>query len=227
MLAGMKAEEREMNAHKTTCLIVSLILFSCLAGHLPAKETFTLEQVLSPPYPWGLTSAKKANRIAWIFYYQGERNVWTAAAPDFKPVNLTGYAKDQVFELPDVYLTEDGKTAVYIKNGRPNSVGWVTNADSGADGREQEIWAVRTDGGTPWKLTSGANPELSPDGNWILIVRDGLIYRLSLKPPLDKSSQAEPELLFRAAGQNGNPRWSSDSARIAFVSNRKDLVFQQ
>lgn len=119
-----------MNAHKTTCLIVSLILFSCLAGHLPAKETFTLEQVLSPPYPWGLTSAKKANRIAWIFYYQGERNVWTAAAPDFKPVNLTGYAKDQVFELPDVYLTEDGKTAVYIKNGNPNSVGWVTNSDS-------------------------------------------------------------------------------------------------
>ncbi len=225
MLAGMKVEEREMKAYKTKYLIASLIFIFCLAGQVVAFKKFTLEQVLSPPYPWGLTSAKKADRIAWIFYHQGERNVWTAAAPDFKPVNLTGYAKDEVFELPDVYLTEDGKTAVYVKNGRPNSEGWVTNPDSGADGREQEIWAVRMDGGTPWKLTTGANPVLSPDGNWVLIVREGLIYRLSLSPPSDKNSETEPELLFRAAGQNGNPRWSLDSTRIAFVSDRKDHSF--
>lgn len=204
---------------------LALMIVLSFNGRSAAEETFTLEQVLSPPYPWGLVSAKAADRIAWVFYEKGQRNVWTAAAPDFKPVNLTGYARDEVFELPDVYITDDGKTVVYVKNGRPNSEGWVTNSDSGPDGREQEIWAVRTDGGTPWKLAKGANPVLSPDGRWALIVRDGLIYRLPLKPPADSAEVPEPELLFRAAGSNGSPRWSPDSSRVAFETMRNDHSF--
>ena len=205
--------------------VLALVMVLGFSGRAAAEGTFTLEQVLSPPYPWGLVSAKTADRVAWIFYDQGKRNVWTAAAPDFKPVNLTGYSKDEVFEMPAVYLTDDGQTAVYIKNGRPNSAGWVTNSDSGPDGREQEIWAVRTSGGKPWKLTTGAGPVLSPDGKWALIVRDGLIYRLPLTPPANPDDAVEPELLFRAAGQNGSPRWSPDGMRVAFVTNRNDHSF--
>jgi dipeptidyl aminopeptidase/acylaminoacyl peptidase len=214
-----------MKNRKVFIWVLALAMALGFAGRAAAEGTFTLEQVLSPPYPWGLVSAKQADRIAWVFYERGARNVWTAAAPDFKPVNLTGYARDEVFELPDVYITDDGRTVVYIKNGRPNSEGWVTNSDSGPDGREQEIWAVRTDGGKPWKLAVGANPVLSPDGRWALIVRDGLICRLPLKPPADAADVPEPELLFRAAGSNGSPRWSPDSSRIAFVTMRNDHSF--
>jgi len=204
---------------------LALMIVLSFAGRSAAEGTFTLEQVLSPPYPWGLVSAKNVDRVAWVFYEKGQRNVWTAAAPDFKPVNLTGYARDEVFELPDVYITDDGKTVVYIKNGRPNSEGWVTNSDSGPDGREQEIWAVSTGGGKPWKLAVGANPVLSPDGQWALIVQEGLIYRLPLKPPADSAEVPKPELLFRAAGRNGSPRWSPDSSRVAFVTMRNDHSF--
>jgi len=201
-----------------------LIIFNT-AVQPSSKRTFTLEEVLSPPFPSQLVSAKKADRIAWVFHSKGERNVWTAAAPDFRPVNLTGFVRDEVFEIPEVHITNDGKTVVFVKGGRPNSEGWVTNPRSDPDGMEQAIWAVSTDGGEPWKVAPGRSPVLSPDGRWLLLVEDGLIYRLSLTPPLEPGVLPRPELMFKAAGQNGSPRWSPDSTRIAFVSNRDDHSF--
>jgi len=214
-----------MKRHKLSFLFVCFVIVCGLAGQAKAEGTFSLEQILSPPYPWSLVSAQNADRIAWVFYSKGERNVWTAAAPDFKPVNLTGYARDEVFEIPDVYITKDGKTVVFVKGGRPNSEGWVTNSRSDPDGMEQAIWAVRTDTGQLWRVAAGRNPVLSPDGQWLLVVKEGLIYSAPLNPPTDPKDVPEPELLFKAAGQNGSPRWSPDSTRIAFVTRRNDHSF--
>lgn len=214
-----------MNTKRLIMILGLACLVIGLTGQVAAEGSFTLEQILSPPYPWALVSAKNADRIAWVFYSKGERNVWTAAAPDFKPVNLTGYKRDEVFEIPDVYISEDGKTVVYVKGGRPNSEGWVTNSSSHPDGQEQAIWAVRTDELMPWKVAIGSNPILSPDGLWILQERDGLIYRISLTPPSKPGVLPEAELLFRAAGRNASPRWSPDGTRIAFVTNRNDHSF--
>ncbi|MDP2958633.1 MAG: DPP IV N-terminal domain-containing protein, partial [Longimicrobiales bacterium] len=178
--------------------------------------------VLSPAYPSSLVAAKSVDRIAWISNDRGARNVWTAAAPDFRPMNLTGFGRDEVFEIDEVFLTDDGKTAVFIRGGAPNAAGWVTNSDSDPDGREQAVWAVRTDGGRPWKVAIGSGPVLAPDGLSALLPKDGLLYRIPLTPRQDSGQNPAPELLFRAAGRNGSPRWSPDGTRIAFVSNRED-----
>jgi len=206
-------------------LICFLLVFGFTDLAMAEEGTFTLEQILSPPYPWSLVSAKNADRIAWIFYSKGERNVWTAAAPDFNPINLTGYARDEVFEIPEVQITNDGKTVVFVKGGDPNSEGWITNSRSDPDGMEQAIWAVRTDTGQLWRVAAGRDPVLSPDCKWLLLVKEGLIYSAPLIPPSDSKSIPEPELLFKAAGQNGSPRWSPDSTRIAFVTRRNDHSF--
>ncbi len=190
-----------------------------------AEKPFSLQDVLAPAYPMDLVSAAKADRVAWIMNDRGARNVWTAAGPDFKPVNLTGFAQDEVFEIDEVLLTDDGRTAVFVKGGRPNAAGWVTNSDSDPDGREQAVWAVLTDGGRPWRIASGSGPVLAPDGLSALLVREGLIYRVPLAPRQGPGEGPEPELLFRAAGRNGQPRFSPDGGRVAFVSERDDHSF--
>jgi dipeptidyl aminopeptidase/acylaminoacyl peptidase len=195
-----------------------------VAGPPPGKP-FALTDVLSPPFPSGLVAAGRADRLAWIMNDRGARNVWTAAGPDFRPVNLTGFGPDEVFEIDGVQLTDDGATAVFVKGGRPNAAGWVTNPDSDPDGREQAIWAVRTGCGRPWRVAAGSAPVLAPDGLSALLVKDGLIYRAALTPRSESAPAPEPELLFRAAGRNGSPRFSPDGLKVAFVSNREDHSF--
>lgn len=222
------------NSWKTWILILFLVLVfgPCnLLAQAPAKAakstkgSFTLEQVLSSPYPLHLVSAKKADRIAWVFNTEGAKNVWTAAGPDFVPVVLTDYAKDEVFEIPDVEISDDGSLIVYVRGGNPNSQGWVTNPTSDPDAVEQAIWAVRTKGGNPWRVCAGNNPALSPDGKWILVVKDNLIHRVALRDSSPSGEPPAPELLFKAQGRNGISRWSPDGTRIAFVSNREDHSF--
>lgn len=205
-------------------LILPFAFAVAVAAAAPsAGKTFTLAEVLSTPFPKNLTSARDVDRIAWILNDRGARNVWTAVAPDFKPVNLTGFARDEVFEIPEVSLTADGKTVVFVKGGRPNAAGWVTNSDSDPEGREQAIWAVGTDGGgKPWKVGLGAGPVIAPDGRSLLVVKDGLIYRAALEPHSAPDVAPAPELLFKAAGRNGSPRFSPDGSRVAFVSDRED-----
>ena len=179
--------------------IFALFMIAGIAPGVPADGTFTLEQVLSAPYPSDLVSAKSADRIAWVFNSEGARNIWTAAGPDFAPVNLTGYTRDEVFEIPNLEITADGLEVVYVRGGDPNSRGGVTNPESDPAGFEQAIWAVRTDGGNPWRVCAGSSPAPSPDGRWILVTKDDLIYRVALRDPSAAGQAPEPELLFKAA----------------------------
>ena len=68
---------------------------SLLAGvflaSLALAKTFTLEQVLSAPFPSELIAAPGGGKVAWLLNERGARNVWMAAAPDFKGVRLTNY----------------------------------------------------------------------------------------------------------------------------------------
>jgi dipeptidyl-peptidase-4 len=210
---------------KTLKAWISILMLVMICGfaaqtQVAAEGTFTLEQVLSVPYPMDLVSAKNADRIAWVFNIEGARNIWTAAGPDFVPVNLTCYIRDEVFEIPDVAITDDGSIVVYVRGGNPNSEGWVTNPTSDPAGVEQAVWAVRTDGGNPWRVCAGNSPVVSPDGRWILVVKDNLIYRVALRDPSPSGEAPAMELLFKAAGRNGSPCWSPGGNRVAFVTSR-------
>ena len=58
------------------------------------SQAFTLEQVLSSPFPTNLVAADHFPRIAWIFSSKGEHNVWVADAPNFEARQVTHYTGD-------------------------------------------------------------------------------------------------------------------------------------
>lgn len=206
---------------------MALLTAAALAS---AQKPFTIEQILSYSFPYELVSAKKADRIAWLEFQQGRRNVYTAAAPDFKPVRLTNFMEDDGIDLKSLAISADGSIIIFVRGHDPNRDGWVANPSQFPDGSEQVIWAVRASGGVPFQLAAGANPVLSPDGKWVLFVKDGQIYGVAVQPaeksaPVQGKGEENLKPLFRTWGTNSNPNWSPDSRKIAFVSDRRDHSF--
>ena len=200
-------------------LLAGLVAPSVLSAQQARKATFA--DYFNVPSALELTSAKKADRIAWTVYEKGMRNVYTAAAPAFTPVRITNFMKDDGVDLGDVELSDDGAIAVFVRGSAPNRDDWIANPSHDPDGGERAIWAARTSGGVPWKLAVGAAPVLSPDGKSVLYVRDGQIYRARVfaTAPLTGIDKGEKPFIS-AWGTNSGPRWSPDGTKIAFVSNR-------
>jgi dipeptidyl aminopeptidase/acylaminoacyl peptidase len=205
---------------------ISLALLTVSAAPLSPQSRPTMEQFFSPPSPLEITSARKADRLAWMTYDRGMRNVYTAAAPAFRPVRLTSFLDDDGVDLSDVNVSDDGSVIVFVRGSAPNRVGWVANPSHDPDGGERAIWAVRSSGGEPWKLAVGGAPELSPDGRSVLYVKEGQIYRarVTRAPPATAIDKGEAPFI-KAWGSNGAPRWSPDGSKIAFVSNRENHSF--
>ena len=126
------------NNRKWVVLIV-VAIHLVLISNVSAQRQFTIEQILSAPFPFDLVSAKKADRIAWIEFDQGRRNIYTAAAPDFKPVRLTNFLEDDGEDLSSLRISDDGSVIVFVRGHTPNRDGWIANPISDPDGRERAV----------------------------------------------------------------------------------------
>ncbi|HEX5069984.1 MAG TPA: prolyl oligopeptidase family serine peptidase [Vicinamibacterales bacterium] len=197
------------------------------AGQATGAVGPTIDQFLGASSPLELVSAKKADRIAWIAYERGKRNVYTAAAPQFAPVRVTAFLKDDGVDMTDLRISDDGSTVIFVRGSAPNRDGWNANPSGDPDGGDEAVWAAKVaNPGVSWRVGEANNPQLAPDGSSMLWVRDGQIYRAKLPAPAGASAMDRGEAPFiRAHGTNGNPVWSPDGSKIAFASNRVDHGF--
>jgi hypothetical protein len=86
---------------------VVLLTLACSTSTL-AQSAFTVEQVLSHPFPADLVAAPAGSRIAWTMFERGHRNIYAADGPDFRPRRLTRYDADEGQELTHLSFSDDG-----------------------------------------------------------------------------------------------------------------------
>jgi dipeptidyl aminopeptidase/acylaminoacyl peptidase len=196
----------------------------------------TVEQFMSPPSPLEFGAARKAERLAWVTYERGMRNVYTAAAPDWKAVRITKFLDDDGVDLGSVRLSDDGSVAIFVRGAGQNRVGWSANPSHNPDGPDRAVWAAKTDGSGAWRMGSvmntevgggrgGGAPELSPDGKHVVFVRDGQIYHTRVVRGATNPIDTAGVPFIKEWGRQSNPVWSPDGSKIAFVSTRDNHSF--
>jgi dipeptidyl aminopeptidase/acylaminoacyl peptidase len=198
---------------------------SLLAGvflaSLALAKTFTLEQVLSAPFPSELIVAPGGGKVAWLLNERGARNVWMAAAPDFKGVRLTNYTQDDGQDVGQLRWAPDGKAVIYVRGGDLEFLGRPDpNPSADPAGVDQSIW-IAAPGEAPRKIGPGHSPVVSPKGDRLAYLLGGQIF----VAPLFGGGGASLLIHARAGVTAGELRWSPDGRRLAYVSDRANHSF--
>jgi len=201
------------------CLSVALILF----GALPlvvAAQNFSLEQVMSSPFPSDLITSKRGDKLAWAFDAEGKRNIWLAEAPTFAARQLTHYDKDDGAELTDLVFASNGSMIAFARGNEQgkNAAGEYANPTTDPAGTRKEVMVADTRTGRVTLIGEGEAPLFNATGDQIIYSREGKLW-------IAPSIGGKERKLFEIRGNIGAHEWSPDGSQLAFVANRGDHSF--
>ena len=180
--------------------------------------SFTLEQILSAPFPTDMTVSRNG-KLAWVQNSEGRRNIWVAGAPEYKGRQITNYTEDDGQEISDLSISSEGTMVVYTRGEGPNPRGEFPNPRHVVTGVEQAVFVAPFTGGEPREIGKGSLPAISRDGKTVAFVLSGQVW----SAPLDGSAKAAQ--LIHARGAAESLDWSPDGRYLALASSRLQHSF--
>ena len=198
---------------------VIVCLLCSLSFIVNAQDKFTLEQVMSAPFPSDLTASRSGGKVAWVLIAKGARNIWVAEPPTYKGRQLTSYNEDDGIELGELVWTPDGASVIYTRGGDLDGFGDNTNPRSNAEEPKQAIWLATLKGGPPQQLAEGHSAVITPGGDRIFFVKGRDIWQAKL------DLTEKPALMIQTKGRSGALHISPDGSMLAFANGRGDHSF--
>lgn len=192
-------------------------------GWINTAPAFELNEILDAPYVSELAGASQSERIAWVNYEKGVRNIWTATAPDFQPVQRTDYTEDDGQRVTGLVLTSDGRYLLFAKG---NAEG--ANPTSDPTHPEIKINLIDLESGAITEMAAGNGAQISPDDSRFTYSKQGQLYLMDFPAPNSvpvEEDAGTPAPLFKSRGSIDSHAWSPDGQRIVFTSNREDHSF--
>ena len=212
-----------MSFGKTVLLLCAGFGYMAAGPALPA-QSFTLQQILSAPFPSQLTAAAHSSEIAWVFVQRGAQNVWVAQGPEYTPRQVTHYVGDTGQPIASLRLSPDGKNVIYARGTEVNAAGRSANPQSDAVQPKQQVWMAPVDGGEPRVLgdmgceEEGCEDiELSPDGRWAVWETHHELWIASTA-----AGASEAKQLTDIRGSVSSAQWSPDGTRLVATVSRGD-----
>ena len=190
------------------------------AATLLAEKPFTLEQVLSNPFPESLVAAPAGGSVAWQMNARGARNVWVASPPDYRghagyPLHRRRRPGHQPIALDARRPVDRLRSRRRLRHGARSS----EPAQQSGGSRTGAVGSFRSTAAIHAKSAKAMTPAISPKGDRVAFLSKGQIWWA----PLDGHDKAEQAVHARGTAQS--LRWSPDGTKLAFVSSRGDHAF--
>src|SRR3990172_8475389 len=143
----------EMVAMRLSCRVVVAAMVAVVVASPAAAQQreIPIEQLMSAPYPGGLTAAPSGGLVAWVLNDRGVRNIRVAAPPEYRGRQLTSYTQADGQEVGGIVWSRDASTIFFTRGQGPNRAGENPNPTSDPAGAEMALWRVPGAGGVPTK----------------------------------------------------------------------------